>query len=109
MSIPGHTIGTRLLEQKFFVLQVINKTRVVFIYDCYLCSAENQLNISRFLDQEIFPRTENFPKISLFKTSKFFRRKICVGQNHILQNFLSAENFPEWKWTLINHFQIPRF
>jgi hypothetical protein len=23
-----------------------------------------------------------------------------VSANHILQNFLSAENFPEWKWTL---------
>jgi hypothetical protein len=24
-----------------------------------------------------------------------------VSANHILQNFLSAENFPELKWTLI--------
>jgi hypothetical protein len=23
---------------------------------------------------------------------------IIVSANHILQNFLSAENFPEWKW-----------
>jgi hypothetical protein len=22
-----------------------------------------------------------------------------VSANHILQNFLSVENFPEWKWT----------
>jgi hypothetical protein len=32
-------------------------------------------------------------KIFFFKLfSKF------VSANHILQNFLSAENFPEWKW-----------
>jgi hypothetical protein len=36
--------------------------------------------------QEKFPWTENFPKISL-------------SANHILQNFLSAANFPEWEWT----------
>jgi hypothetical protein len=23
-----------------------------------------------------------------------------VSANHILQNFLSTENFPEWKWAL---------
>jgi hypothetical protein len=39
--------------------------------------------------QEKFPRTENFPKISFVSAA-----------NHILQNFLSAENFPEWKWAL---------
>jgi hypothetical protein len=53
--------------------------------------------------QEKFPRTENFPKISLFKswkfsTSKFFSHGKFVSANHILQIFLSAENFPEWKW-----------
>jgi hypothetical protein len=47
--------------------------------------------------QEKFPRTENFPKISL--SSKFFSDGKFVSANHILQNFLSAENFPEWKWT----------
>jgi hypothetical protein len=47
-----------------------------------------------------FPRTENVPKMSLliFNFKIFFRRKFCVG-NHILQNLLSAENFPEWKCT----------
>jgi hypothetical protein len=50
-----------------------------------------------------FPWTENFPKISLlkvenFSTSKFFSDGKFVSANHILQNFLSAENFPEWKW-----------
>ena len=51
--------------------------------------------------QENFPRTENFPKISLLKvensTSKFFSDGKFVSANHILQIFLSAENFPEWK------------
>ena len=42
-----------------------------------------------------FPQTENFPKISLLKV------------DHILQNFLSAENFPEWKWALIDHGSRP--
>ena len=37
--------------------------------------------------QEKFPRTENFPEISLlkvenFQPQNFFRRKICVGQSH---------------------------
>ena len=37
--------------------------------------------------QENFPRTQNFPKISLlklenFQLQNFFRRKICVGQSH---------------------------
>ena len=42
--------------------------------------------------QEKFPRTKNFPKISLFEVEKF------VSANHILRNFLSVENFPELKW-----------
>ena len=32
-----------------------------------------------------------------FSTSKFFSDGKFVSANHILQNFLSAENFPEWK------------
>jgi hypothetical protein len=50
-----------------------------------------------------FPRTENFPKISLLKvetTSKFFSDGKFVSANHISQIFLSAENFLEWKWAL---------
>jgi hypothetical protein len=34
-----------------------------------------------------------------FSTSKFFSDGKFVSANHILQNFLSAENFLEWKWT----------
>jgi hypothetical protein len=52
-----------------------------------------------------FPRTENFPKISLlkvenFQLQNFFSDGKFVSANQILQNFLSAENFPEWKWRL---------
>jgi MarR-like DNA-binding transcriptional regulator SgrR of sgrS sRNA len=32
---------------------------------------------------------------ALFSDGKF------VSANQIVQNFLSAENFPEWKWALI--------
>jgi hypothetical protein len=46
--------------------------------------------------QEKFPRTENFPKISLLKVENFqlqnFSDVKFVSANHILQNFLSAEN-----------------
>ena len=35
-----------------------------------------------------------------FSTSKFFSDGKFVSTNHISQNFLSAENFPEWKWAL---------
>ena len=35
-----------------------------------------------------------------FSTSKFFSDGKFVSANHILQNVLSAENFPEWKWAL---------
>jgi hypothetical protein len=46
-----------------------------------------------------FPRTENFPKMSLlkveiFQLQNFFSDGKFVSANHILQNFLSAENFP---------------
>jgi hypothetical protein len=47
--------------------------------------------------QENFPWTENFPKISLLKVENFQDGKF-VSANQIVQNFLSAENFPEWKW-----------
>jgi hypothetical protein len=33
-----------------------------------------------------------------FSTSKFFSDDKFVSTDHILQKFLSAENFPEWKW-----------
>jgi hypothetical protein len=44
--------------------------------------------------QEKFPRTENFPEISLlkvenFQPQNFFRRKICVGQS-LRKMFLSG-------------------
>jgi hypothetical protein len=46
--------------------------------------------------QEQFPRSENFPKI-LLKVQFNFSDGKFVSANHILQNFLSVENFPEWK------------
>ena len=46
--------------------------------------------------QEKFPWTEKIAKISLL-TSKFFSDGKFVPANHILQNFLSAENLLEWK------------
>jgi hypothetical protein len=39
-------------------------------------------------------KVENFQLQNFFPTEKF------VSANHILQNFLSAENFPEWKSAL---------
>jgi hypothetical protein len=56
--------------------------------------------------QKKFPRTENFPKISLlkvenFQLQNFFSDGKFVSANHILQNFLSAQNFPECKWAFI--------
>jgi hypothetical protein len=55
------------------------------------------------LFQEKFPRTEHFPKISLLKVLKenFQLQNFFPTENlcrNILQNFLSAENFPQWKW-----------
>jgi hypothetical protein len=41
-----------------------------------------------------------------FSTSKYFSNGKFVSANHILRNFLSAENFPEWKWTLYSAFAI---
>ena len=35
-----------------------------------------------------------------FPTSKFFSDGKFISANYILQYFLSAENFPEWKWAL---------
>ena len=35
-----------------------------------------------------------------FSTSKYFSDVKFVSANQILQNFLSAEHFPEWKWAL---------
>jgi hypothetical protein len=60
--------------------------------------------------QENFPRTENFPKISLpkvenFQFQNFFRRKICVGQSHFFKFFfprkifLSGNGPLKRKWT----------
>jgi hypothetical protein len=45
--------------------------------------------------QEKFPRTENFPKISLLKVGKFIFNGKFVSANHILQNILSGEMFLE--------------
>jgi hypothetical protein len=43
--------------------------------------------------KEKFPRTENFPKMPLLKVeSKYFSDGKFVSANHILQNFVSAEN-----------------
>jgi hypothetical protein len=41
-------------------------------------------------------RTENFPKTSF--NFKIFSHGKFVSPNHILQTFLAAENFPDWKW-----------
>jgi hypothetical protein len=70
---------------------------------------ENNLRFNPIFTQEKFPRTENFPKISLLKIENLkifnFTKKFSDGKfvlaNHILQIFLSAENFPEWKWALL--------
>ena len=35
-----------------------------------------------------------------FSTSKFFSDGKFLSASHILQNFLSAGNFPQWQWTL---------
>ena len=46
--------------------------------------------------KEKFPRTENFPKMPLLKVeSKYFSDGKFVSANHILQNFVSAENLNE--------------
>jgi hypothetical protein len=53
-----------------------------------------------FFHPRNFPRTENFPKISLLKVERFQLQNFSDGKfmsaNQILQNFLS-----EWKWALI--------
>jgi hypothetical protein len=36
-----------------------------------------------------------------FSISKFFSDGKFVSANHILQNFLSAKNFPEWNWAFM--------
>jgi hypothetical protein len=41
--------------------------------------------------------SKNIVKSWKFSTSKFFSDGKFVSANHLLQNFLSAENFPEWK------------
>jgi hypothetical protein len=34
---------------------------------------------------------------------KFVSENLFVFANQILQDFLSAANFPEWKWTFMYH------
>jgi hypothetical protein len=41
-----------------------------------------------------------------YSTSKFFSHGKFVSANHILQNFLSAENFPERKWAFTSSSQF---
>jgi hypothetical protein len=55
------------------------------------------------LSEDPFPQAENFPKIPLLKVENFqlFSDGRFVSANYILQNVLSAENFPEWKWASI--------
>jgi hypothetical protein len=48
--------------------------------------------------QEKFPRTENFPNI--FR--KFFPTENLRRPIRFYKIFLSAENFPEWKYGLLN-------
>jgi hypothetical protein len=54
--------------------------------------------------QENFPAQKLIENIIVknrkFSNSEFFSEGNFVLANHILQNFLSAENFPEWKWAL---------
>jgi hypothetical protein len=47
-----------------------------------------------FLSRKI-STDRKFPE-NIISTSKF-----VSAANHILQNFLSAENFPEWKWFVV--------
>ena len=72
-----------------------------YSYIFHNCSC---LGFKAISTQEKFPRTENFPKISLlkveFSTSKFFSDGKFVSTNHILQNLSSAENFPELEMDL---------
>jgi hypothetical protein len=50
----------------------------------------------RISTQENFPRTEMFPKIPLLKINfNIFSDGKFVSANHILQIFLSVENFPD--------------
>jgi hypothetical protein len=54
-----------------------------------------KISTDRKFSENIIVKSWKFP------TSKFFsRRKIFPSANHILQYFLSAENFPECKWAL---------
>jgi hypothetical protein len=60
--------------------------------------------------QEKSPRTEYFSKISLLKVENFQLQNIFphgkfASANHILQNFLSAENFPERKWPYLQQYK----
>jgi hypothetical protein len=40
-----------------------------------------------------------------FSTLQFFSNVKFVSANHISQNFLSVENFPEWKWAFTDNMQ----
>jgi hypothetical protein len=68
-----------------------------------LASKENP-NCCRNKRQGPFPLKKDFhgPKIfqnSLLKVEIFNFKILSDTANHILQFFLSAENFLEWKWT----------
>jgi hypothetical protein len=69
-------------------------SRLCKLINVWRCSTRFYVALRPIFTQEKFPYTERFPKISLLKV-EHFRRKF-VSANHILQNFLSAEHFPEW-------------
>jgi hypothetical protein len=53
-----------------------------------------KISMDRKFSENIIVKSWKFSTEKLFSDGKF------VSANHILQNVLSAENFPEWKWAL---------
>ena len=51
-----------------------------------------------FHGQKIFQK-HHCIKLTIFNCKIFFDGKF-VSANHILHNFFSAEDFPQWKWAL---------
>jgi hypothetical protein len=74
--------------EKWTFFQVVQIDKCLTMLDSFLRGFKAHFHLRKF------PSTERFPKISLLKV-EHFRRKF-VSANHILQNFLSAEHFPEW-------------
>jgi hypothetical protein len=67
-----------MFERELIVLNFLNKKRNAKLFACkHLKSLYFKLK---------------------FSTSKFISNGKFLSAKHTLQNFLSAENFPEWKW-----------